>query len=214
LSIRVIPFDFVRPVLVGVLVAGCQSDGGSLAPSNAPVTFTVANSLIAPVTILIDGAPYALLDRGASSSLTVSSRSEWLVWTSAKPKDANGVLIPDDIGEIRVSLAGINRTLEIANVIQDQPYITAGVFNDTDVPVSIGVFNGSTVECAGALPAAANGKTGFVQIGYYRLSTTTEVRAYHDPLHCTGSYVYWPSSVLVSFAPKTGLLSLIMESAP
>lgn len=200
--------------MLGVAVAACQGDGGTLAPDNSPVTFGVSNSLIAPITISIDGVRYALLaGGGATTSLTVPAHAQ-LTWTSAKPKDANGEIIPDDIGDVSLYVAGINRTLEIANVIADQPYFTARIHNATSIAVSIGVFDGASVACAGALPAAANGVNGFVQIGYYRLRPTTELRAYLDAAHCTGAYVVWPSSALADFAPKSGLISLILETAP
>ena len=38
--------------------------------------------------------------------------------------DDAGRPIPDDIQEITVAVSGINRTLEISNVIQDRAYIT------------------------------------------------------------------------------------------
>jgi hypothetical protein len=201
-------------LLLLIVVVGCQSDTGMLGVHDFPVSFDVSNGLIAPVTVFIDGAPYAVLGAGGSIPLTVSSRSQWLTWTSAKPKDAAGELIPDDIGEVRVSVAGINHTLEIGNVIADQPYFTARIHNDTSMPVSIGVFDGSQVSCAGALPAASNGVTGFVQIGYYRLLSGTQLRAYRDPSHCSGSYVSWSSSDLAGYQAKTGLVSVILAAVP
>ena len=176
--------------------------------------FAVTNALIAPVTISIDGAPQATLVNGASIGLTVPSTAQWLTWTSAKPMDARGRPIPDDIGEVRVAVSGINGALEIRNVIEDRTYITARVFNLTTAPVSIGVYDGSAVSCAGELPATSGGEVGFVQIGYYRLLPTTEVRAYRDPSRCTGPYVSWPATRLAGFAAKSGLLALVLETAP
>ena len=89
------------------------------------------------------------------------------------------------------------------------------MFNATSVQVSIGVTDGSTLYCAGIVPAgSADGAKGFVQIGYYRLLPATEVRAYRDASRCTGPYVAWPSSQLTGFTAKSGLLTLLLESAP
>jgi hypothetical protein len=199
--------------LIGVLLGGCEGAQSTLAPAASyRVTFAVSNSLIAPITVSVDGSPYAVIGGGSSMSLTVSAQAQWLTWTSAKPEDQNGNLIPDDIGEVRVAVAGINRELDIGNIIADQPYFTARIHNDTSVPVSIGVYNGQSVACAAALPPAVNGVTGFVLIGYYRLLPTTEVRAYRDP-GCAGPYVTWPRS-LITPAPNTGVVSLILEDVP
>lgn len=205
--------QLARLTLLGAVVAGCQGRDAPLAPAgNYRVTFSVSNLLIAPVTISVDGTPYAVIDGGASTSLTISADAQWLTWTSAKPKDAQGNLIPDDIGVVRVPVAGIYRELDIANVIADQPYFTARIHNDTAVPVSIGVANGQSLSCAAVLPPAVDGVTGFVLIGYYRLLPETEVRAYRDP-GCTGPYVAWARSLL-SPAANSGVVSLILEDVP
>ena len=199
--------------LLGSIVGACQSVDSTMAPGSSPATFVVSNSLIAPVTLSIDGTPYAILGGSSSASLTVPSKIQWLTWTSAKPKDADGNRIPDDIGEVRVAVAGINRELNIMNVIGDQPYFTARIHNDTPQAVSIGVFNGQSVACAAVLPGAANGMTGFVLIGYYRLLVATEVRAYRD-VGCNGPYTVWPRSELAAAEPNSGVVSLILEQAP
>lgn len=205
--------ELARLTLLGALVAGCQSTDSSLGPGMSRATFTVSNSLIAPITLSVDGNPYAIITGGSTTSVTVPPNAQWLTWTSAKPKDAEGNRIPDDIGEVRVAVAGIYRELDIVNVIDDQPYFTAKIHNDTPEPVSIGVFNNQSVACAAALPAAANGVTGFVLIGYYRLLANTEVRAYRDP-GCTGPFVTWSRSTLGSPEPNSGVVSLILEDAP
>lgn len=206
--------ELARLTLLGALVAGCQGvDNTPTPPGSARATFTVANMLIAPVTLSIDSVPYAIIDGGATASLTVPASTQWLTWTSAKPKDADGNRIPDDIGVVRVAVAGINRELDIANVIDDQPYFTARIFNDTPAAVSIGVYNGQSVACAAELPGAANGIAGFVLIGYYRLLTTTEVRAFREP-GCTGPYSSWSRSALASMEPNSGVVSLNLESTP
>ena len=205
--------ELARLTLLGAFVVGCQGADSTAAPTGAyRVTFAVSNLLIAPVTIFVDGNPYAVISGGSSMSLTVSADAQWLTWTSAKPKDANGNMIPDDIGIVRVSVAGINQELDIANIIADQPYFTARIHNDTAVPVSIGVYNGQSVACAAALPGATNGVTGFVLIGYYRLLPTTEVRAYRGS-GCTGPYLAWSRSLL-SPQPNSGVVSLILEEVP
>ncbi len=201
-------------MLFAMLVGACDSGSTASGPSEFPVRFVVANALIAPVTISVDGTPHVILTSGRSTGITVSSTAQWLTWTSAKPMDARGHPIPDEIDEVKVPISGISGALEIRNVINDQTYITARIFNFTRAPVSIGVYDGSAVSCAAELPAASGSVAGFVQIGYYRLLPATEVRAYRDPSLCTGPYVSWPRSELASFEPKSGLLSLSLDAAP
>jgi hypothetical protein len=200
-------------VPLAVLGAACGSDR-TAAPGEFPVRLIVSNSLIAPVTISIDGIPFLGLKSGGSSDITVSSTAQWLTWISAKPLDSQGRLIPDDIAEVKLAVLGINRVLEINNVIGDQTYITARVFNYTSAAVSVGVYDGSSVSCASELPGAEASTAGFTQIGYYRLLPATEVRAYRDPPHCTGPYVAWPTSDLKGFSAKSGLLTLSLRTAP
>ena len=181
-------------------------------PGDFNVRFVATNDLIAPITLAVDGQPYAILTTGKSTGLSLSSKSK-LTWTSAKPADAHGQPIPDQIGEVNVSVSAINSVLEVTNVIADQTYITASIFNHTPTPVSIGVFDGSVVSCASQLPPAAQGAVGFTQTGYYRLLPATQFRAYGTP-DCSGAYVAWPSSQLTSFETKSGLVTLHLSSAP
>jgi hypothetical protein len=195
------------------LVASCQSDR-AMASTEFPVRVVIQNELLAPVTISVDGTPHAGIRGGSSTGLTVSSTAQWLSWISAKPMDAHGQPIPDDINEVKVPVGGLNLVMEITNIIGDQTYVSARVYNFTKAPVSIGVYDGSSVSCASELPAGSDDSVGFTQIGYYRLLPVTEIRAYRDPSHCTGPYFSWPSTQLKGFAPKSGLLNLALETAP
>lgn len=196
------------------LLAACTAPRDVAGPAQYPLRFIVSNDLVAPVTVSVDGVPQLGLQAGKSSGLTVQSTAQFLTWTSAKTMDANGRVIPDDIGEVRIAVASVNHEVEINNVIGRQPYITAGIFNHTASPVSIGVYDGISVSCAAALPAASSTRTGFTQIGYYRLLPSTEVRAYRDPTNCTGPFLAWPPAMLRGYMEKSGLLALSLDSAP
>ena len=200
---------------LAVLAAACGRGINGPSADDIPIRFQVTNALIAPVTVSVDGTTYAILSNGKGTLITVPSTAQWLSWTSAKPAGPDGAAIADQIGEVKIAVSGINGSLEIANVIDDQTYITARVFNATSSQVSIGVTDGTALYCAGIVPSAsADGVKGFVQIGYYRLLPSTEVRAYRDATHCTGPYFAWPSSQLAGFAAKSGLLTLLLDSAP
>ena len=178
-----------------------------------PVTFRAANDLIAPVTVKVDGSPYLILSSGRSTQVTLPANTR-LTWTSAKPADAQGQMIPDEIGEQTVDVSSITGALEITNVIGSQTYFTARIFNFTNKRVSVGVFEGSTLWCAALLPASTASGPGFTVIGYYRLLPATELRAYTASADCTGQYVPWPSSQLVGLEAKSGLLTLSLEPTP
>ena len=192
------------------LLAACSGDNVMLPTQTGPVTFRAANDLIAPVTIKVDGQPYLILSSGRSTQVTLPANTR-LTWTSAKPADAHGQMIPDEIGEQTVDVSSITGALEITNVIGNQTYFTARIFNFTNGAVSIGVFEGSTLWCAALLPGATVGGPGFTLIGYYRLIAATELRAYTTSADCTGSYVTWPSSQLSDIEAKSGLLTLSLE---
>ena len=175
------------------------------------VTFLAVNNLIAPVTISVNGSPYVILSNGRTTQITLPVATQ-LTWTSAKPADADGQLIPDEIGIEHVDVGSISGSLEITNVIGNQTYFTARIFNLTNLRVSIGVWDGAKVWCAAVLPAATTSAPGFTLIGYYRLLSTTELRAYTTTTNCTGSFVSWPSSQLNGFEPKSGMLTLSLEA--
>ena len=206
------------PISLAVLalVSGC-SPGSAVAvgtQGGATVRFDVTNDLAAPVTIAIDGSVSLILASGASGFLAVSPSAQWLTWTSAKPTDTTGTPIPDDIGSVQVRVSGIQAALDITNVIQDTTYISAQIVNQTTTRVSIGVYEGAGVQCVSVLRGAMGSTLGFTKIGYYRLMTATEIRAYSDPSSCTGSYVAWRGAQLTGYSPKSGLLNLNLTSAP
>ncbi len=189
-----------RHALLLAAMAGCaDAVGVSGRPADSVVRFIVTNELAAPVTIAIDDTVSLILASGASSGLAVSPAAQWLTWTSAKPTDTTGTPIPDDIGQVKLRVSGIRSVLEITNVINDTTYVTAELVNLT---------------CASVLRAASGRTAGFTKIGYYRLLAGTEIRAYQDESHCTGTYVAWSASHLKQFAPKAGLVSLILNSVP
>lgn len=195
------------------LGAACGSDVAPTSSAGVPVRFIVTNALAAPVTIAVDSVPYVTLTTGRSTGMTVSSRAKRLTWTSAKPTDAQGVPIPDDIGEVAISVASLGPTVEIANVIGGETYVTAELFNLTTATVSIGVYDGTSVACAAVLPAGSAPVAGYVRTGYYRLRPETEMRAYRDP-GCGGPYVAWPHAALTAFEPKSGVVDLVLSTAP
>jgi hypothetical protein len=194
-------------------VVGCQHEATTLPLSESRrITFAATNYLIAPVTIAVDGSPYAIVSAGNTTQMTLPASTR-LTWTSAKPANAQGERIPDEIGEQQVDVAGISGALEITNLIGKQTYFTARIFNFTNTRVSIGVYDGEKVWCAAALPAQSATAPGFTLIGYYRLLSQTELRAYTTSLACTGAYASWPSSELAGMEPKSGLLTLSLEPA-
>lgn len=200
------------PLVVSfTLLAACSGESTMPVPPIGPVTFVVENDLIAPITISLDGSPYVIVSSGRATPITVPASSR-VTWTSAKPADAHGQKIPDEIGDVRLNVAAVGGSLEITNVIGDQTFFTARIFNFTSSAVSIGVFDGTKVWCASLLPAATVSNAGFTVIGYYRLLPATELRAYTTTADCTGRYVTWPSSQITDLQAKSGLLTLSLES--
>ena len=209
------PVHRIIAAILVALVSGCASDQSTASgPGDSAVRFIVANQLLAPVTIAIDDTVSLILSNGQSSGMAVPRSAQWLTWTSAKPTDANGTPIPDDIGKVRIRVSGISSLLEITNVIADTTYVTADLFNRTNAQVSIGVYDGSAVSCASVLRGVSGNVSGFTKIGYYRLLPVTEIRAYRDPTQCTGPYFSWISTQLAGFSPKSGLVTLTLNSAP
>lgn len=207
----------VAAALAVVLVApivGCDGGRTTSAPDVSPLRFLLTNHLVAPVEVSVDGVPAIGLKGGASAGITVPSTARSLTWTSAKPTDAEGHPIPDDLGEVKIAVGGIGLTLDIENVIGNNTYITARIFNHTSAAVSIGFQNGTVTSCAAALPASTATSTYFTQTGYYRLLPTTEIRAFRDPAHCSGPWVAWAPAELRAFSARSGALVLSLDRAP
>jgi len=198
-----------------VLACGCSGDVRlPTDSSNHIYQFVVTNRLLAPITVAIDDNVTAIITNGKSTGITAASGAQWLTWRSAKPADAHGAAIPDDIREHRIGVPAIGLGLEISNVINDTTYVTASIFNETTSDASIGIFDGVSVSCVSWLPAKAGAVHGFTQTGYYRLSSATELRAYRIGSDCTGAYQAWPKSSLAAFEPKSGLVTLVLNTAP
>src|SRR4051812_38307436 len=104
------------------LFVACSGEGTTPVPPIGPVTFVATNDLVAPVTISVDGSPYVIVSSGRATPITLPASSR-VTWTSSKPADAHGQKIPDEIGDVRVNVAGISGgSLEITNIIGDQAY--------------------------------------------------------------------------------------------
>jgi len=204
----------LAPGILIALAAACEGGGAAATTTPFAVRFTVTNDLAAPVTISVDTMTVAILMDGKSTTLTVPSTAVSLSWTSAKAAGSNRLAIPDDIGDVKIPVAAIGTALDISNVINDQTYITASIFNSTTSAVSIGVYDGKSVSCSSELPGATSTSPGFTRTGYYRLLPATEFRAYRAPSGCTGSFVAWPAAQIKAFAAKSGLITLTLDSAP
>ena len=208
---------FVVAAFAVVLVApsiGCDGGRATATADGSPLRFLITNHLVAPVEVSVDGVPAIGLKGGASAGIAVPSTAQSLSWTSAKPTDAEGHPIADDLGEVKVAVGGIGLTLDIDNVIGDTTYITARIFNHTSAAVSIGFQNGTVTSCAAALPASTATATYFTQTGYYRLLPTTEIRAFRDPTSCSGPWVAWEPAELRAFTARSGALVLSLDRAP
>ena len=210
----VVYFGRVCAIFFLALVSACGGEFVANGAAAAPETFTLSNHLIAPVTILLDGAPYLWLPGGGSTSFSVASTAQRLTWISAKPLDPRGTPIPDDIGTVTISLGASAGQLSITNIIDNQPYITARIYNETNQPVSIGVFNGSELSCVSELPAGSAAAPGLTLIGYYKLLVGTEIRAYHEARGCTGPYLAWPASQVRAYTVQSGQVVLALQTAP
>lgn len=194
------------------MVSSCSGGTPTSTPGDVRFRFAVTNDLIAPVTVAVDDTPVVILAGGAASPVAVRQSARQLSWISAKTTDASGRPIPDDLDTVRMSVGTIQRSLEITNVVNGEAYFTGRFFNHTSEPVGLGVYDGTRVACAGVLPGASDGSSGFVLIGYFRLRAATEVRAYRDT-GCTGPYAAWPRSALAA-APKSGSVTLTLDVAP
>ena len=167
------------------------------------IEIVVTNALLNAVNVTVNGMPVGSVP-ASSTRQTVVPRTASVTtgWSLVRTTTTEGVPVGDVIsatfGAVTNPGDRINYTID---AVIDQMYIfRPTIANQTGVSLLMGVNEGlqSQNRCGCTVPPFSPATA----LGYYRLFSNTNVRAYRDGTNYTGGYIYWDS-----FAPAVDALS-------
>lgn len=203
--------------VLGLGVIGCGG-GGDASPTAPPVPSTknvqVYNYLYTPITLAIGGTSYGSVSAASSSpgsaNFDVPGTTTTLSFIVQPFRYGDGTPIPNDLSGGSVALGAASlATITVNNIVSGQPHYAFGLTNRTGVAIDVGVFSNGATRCLLALPI-----NGFAQMGYFTLTSTSEVRYYRGGSACTGAYRFWSTAQLSAYEANTGGLTLSASVAP
>lgn len=181
--------------------------------AQANTSVVINNRLLRPVTVVINGSTAGTVGAQASSqfsaprtALTVSFSLNRITTTQGNPvgETMNGVFNT-------ISTPATTETFIIDNVIGGQQYFSPQISNNSAATLLMGVNMGLVSENRCNCTVSPFGQN--VNIGYYRLFSNSNVRAYNSGSNYTGGFVFWQN--LTGFVEaSTGLLELSNNLLP
>lgn len=187
-------------------------------------TIRIENYLGYPVAILANGSPFAVVPARTNGAYSYSGPTSVSVdWAVVRPVN---VINQQLLGEpmiasfSTVSIAnGQTVSFTIDNIIETTTYFLPIITNQTPTRLLMGINMGLSIEnrCNCIVPSFGTS----VGLGYYRLSSISNVRAYREENGYFGSYIYWgdgPSGTTTPLfqlmEPLSGAVRLTATQAP
>lgn len=168
-----------------------KSGSATVSVSNQ-YTLRVTNELIDSISVSLNGSSLGVVPARSIVTWTgAKPTSVTLSWSLIRRRTTSGATLGDQINAIFATDYAPPDVddYDIDNVLNTSTYFAPLIDNRTPVRLLMVVNWLSSYEnrCNCVVPA----NTPNVAIGYYRLFTTTEVRAYNEYSSYTGGYVYW-----------------------
>ena len=180
-------------LVVPFVVAAC---GSSTAPLANPVTVVVTNQLIDAVTVNVNGTPVGITSASSTQQVTVNLAGSLTVsYDLNRPTTGSGTPIGEQIsGEFAtIQNPSGTYTFTINNFLGIQAYFSPLITNNGANPILMVANWGLVAENRCNCTVSSGGSN--VNIGYYRLFSNTEVRAYGTVSgYGNGTYTYWLST--------------------
>ena len=204
--------------LIAAGLAACSAGGDKATAPPRPKTVRVLNYLYLPVTLTAGGVSYGTLGAGnglgpKQVNLTIPGSVSSFSYAVQPMRYTDGSPVPNDLTGETISLPNADSVaLGITNEVNGQPFFIAMISNQTGLALTVGVAQGGVVQCVGAL-STARGPFEATWLGYYRLTSTTQVHLYNPGTQCTGAYLYWDSSAL-RYTRDAGVVTLSVEAGP
>jgi hypothetical protein len=194
------------------------------AQSNISATVRITNYLIYPVRVRANGV---LLGTASASGVTLfpytGSASVTLSWELVRQTIAGTSIAIGDTMEGSYAPAtftqGATEGYIVDNVLGSNTYFVPVIDNLTPATLLMGVNVGLNAQ--NLCNCTVRPFEGNISIGYYRLFSNSNVRAYRDGSNYTGSYIYWGSDLSGSTTPlanlaqvRTGMVTLTATMSP
>lgn len=216
---------YLRVASFGASTAGSYTVALTASTSTVvTATLRIDNDLIYPVIIRANGVLLGSANGVAITSFTYTGPSAITVsWELVRPTIAGtSTAVGDSMTATYDTFSIANGAIEnfvVDNVVGTTPYFVPRVDNQTSATLLMGVNVGLTAQ--NLCNCTVAGFAQNVALGYYRLFTNTNVRAYRAGSNYTGPYIYWgsdPSGMttpLVSLVQAgSGLVDLSASIAP
>lgn len=163
---------------------------GSAPPATTELLIT--NSLLNPINISVNGTVVGSVPANETRRTTVQrSGSLNVAWDLVRTRTTSGVEVGDVLGGVfdPISNPGATVSLTVDTRIGDQFIFSPVIVNNTSTTLLMGVNEGlqSQSRCNCTVPGLSSG----TRIGYYKLFSNSNVRAYRSGSGYTGSYIFW-----------------------
>ncbi len=194
------------------------------AQSTISATVRITNYLIYPVTVRANGV---LLGTAAGGVVTqfpyTGSPTVIISWDLVRQTiSGTSVAIGDPMGgdfDPATFTQGAIEGYTVDNVVGSSSYFVPVIDNLTPATLLMGVNVGLTAQ--NLCNCTVGPFVGNTSIGYYRLFSNSNVRAYRNGSNYTGSYIYWGSDPSGSTTPlanlaqaRTGIVTLTATMSP
>jgi hypothetical protein len=179
------------------VVAACGSSGGPTAPVANPVTVIVTNQLIDVITVDVNGTSVGTVQASSTGQTTVPNVTGSLTvgYDLNRPTTSGGTPIGEPISGVFATIQNPGGTyaFTVNNFLGTQEYFSPLITNNGANPILMVANWGLVAENRCNCTVSSGGTS--VNIGYYRLFSNTEVRAYGTfSGYGVGTYTFWLAS--------------------
>jgi hypothetical protein len=170
-------------------------------------TLRIVNNLVGQVTISINNTPTTTVDAGATVSLSSTANPVTVSWALVRQTTTSGTPVGENMSGVFSPVSNPTGTItyDIDAIVGSQSYFSPGISNNSSTRLLMGVNMGlqSETRCNCVVPIGSQR----VRIGYYKLFSNTNVRAYRESSNYSGSFTYW-DNFSTSVEPLSGDITL------
>lgn len=201
----------VTGIAAGTAIITASVDGRSgsasvtvTAPPASGATLVITNQLLYAINISVNGAVVGSVPAQSTRQTTSTAANIVLSWELVRPT-VGGRPIGDPMAGSFTSVAGSTGTVNytVDNLVGGQWYFAPAITNSGSQNWLMGVNMGLTSE--NRCNCVVNAGSSNVGLGYYKLFSNSNVRAYLQSNGYTGQYFYWTNFTV---SRGSGLVSL------
>ena len=202
-----------RGVTTITAAAGTLSANTTLNVNATNATLTVRNLLTLPITVTVNSSQIGTVNAKSTRDFTIAAPTTLSVrWDVIRQTRSDGVPVGDFMGgTFESTVPSPTQSYRVDHQVGTSFFFAPRMDNRTGTTWLMGVNMGLVSEnrCNCTIAPFANN----VLLGYYRLFTNTNVRAYRDGSGYTGSFVFW-DGFSSSVDSESGEITLFSTTAP